>query len=144
MNAVDDTGSIVAEPDWSLLLSDALELASAADHWRRVTCEMRERETLSPSNAHAVQRLVLSYIVYDRCSREVADNGAVLKPKRGNPKAIARLSPHFQAMREAGNDAERLEAELGLSPRRRSGVAKVQKRATRKTASQNYLKPVAQ
>lgn len=144
MNAVENTGGIAPEPDWSLLLSDDLERQTASDHWRRITTEMRERETLAASNAHAVQRLVLSYVVYDRCSREVAENGAVTKPKRGNPKAIARLSPHFQAMREAGNDAERLEAELGLSPRRRSGVSKVQKRATRQTASQNYLKPVAQ
>ncbi|QQN73944.1 P27 family phage terminase small subunit [Croceicoccus sp. YJ47] len=144
MNAVEGTGGIVAEPDWALLLSDGLEQEAASGHWRRVTNEMRDRDTLAASNAHAVQRLVLSYILYDRCSRDVAENGAVTKPKRGNPKAIARLSPYFQAMREAGSDAERLEADLGLTPRRRSSVTKVQKRTERKTASANYLKPVAQ
>jgi phage terminase small subunit len=86
---------------------------------------------------------VLAYVIYDRCSREVAENGAVLKPKRGNPKAIARLSPHFQAMREAASDAAALEAELGLSPRRRSAAAKVVKKARAARASDAYLRPVA-
>ena len=144
MKPVTDTGSIVDEPDWSLLLSDDLEKQTAGEHWRKITTEMRERDTLAPPNAHSIQRLVLSYVIYDRCSREVAENGAVSKPKRGNPKAIARLSPHYQAMREAGTDAERLEAELGLSPRRRSSVSKVQKRDRRQSASANYLKPIAQ
>ena len=135
------TGAIVVEPEWTLLLSDEIELAAAAEHWRRITTEMKERDTLAPSNAHAIQRLVLAYIVFDRCSREVADNGAVLKPKRGNPKAIARLSPYFTAMREAGADADRQEQELGLSPRRRAGVAKVEKRQQRAArGSDSYLK----
>lgn len=141
MNVIEGTGLIVVEPDWSLLLSDPLELATAAEHWRRVTAEMREREILSPANGHAVQRLVLAYVVYDRCAREVADNGAVLKPKRGNPKAIARLSPYFTAMREAASDADRQEQELGISPRRRAGAAKVVKKATRVTGAQRYIKP---
>lgn len=136
---IDGTGTIVPEPDWTLLLSDGLELAAAAEHWRRITTEMKDREILAPANAHAIQRLVLAYIVFDRCSREVAENGAVLKPKRGNPKAIARLSPYFTAMREAGSDADRQEQELGLSPRRRAGAAKVVKKATRTTGG-GYLK----
>ncbi|MAW99534.1 MAG: phage terminase small subunit P27 family [Sphingomonas sp.] len=144
MNAVDDTGGIVKEPSWELLLSDDLEQAAAKEHWRRVTTEMRERETLSASNAHAVQRLVLAYLLYDRCSREVTESGPVLKPKRGNPKAIARLSPYYTAMRDAGADAERMEAELGLSPRQRNSAAKVQRKGKRTSASANYLKPVAQ
>ena len=136
---IDGTGAIVVEPDWSLLLNDEIELAAAAEHWRRITTEMKERDTLAPANAHAIQRLVLAYIVFDRCSREVADNGAVLKPKRGNPKAIARLSPYFTAMREAGSDADRQEQELGLSPRRRAGAAKVERKARRSTGG-GYLK----
>lgn len=137
---IDGTGAIVAEPDWALLLTDDLEIAAAAEHWRRVTTELRERDLLAPANAHAVQRLVLAYLVFDRCSREVAENGAVLKPKRGNPKAIARLSPYFTAMREAGSDADRQEQELGISPRRRSGAAKVAVKKTVRTTGGGYLK----
>lgn len=143
MHAVSDTGKIVGEPDWALLLTDGLEIAAAAEHWRQITTEMKGRDTLAASNGHAIQRLVLSYVLYDRSSREVAENGAVLKPKRGNPKAIARLSPYYTAMREAGVDAERMEAELGLSPRRRSGVAKVQRKVEKRTGADRFLKPVA-
>lgn len=143
MNVVPGTGDIVPEPHWRMLLTDDLEIAAAAEHWRRISSEMKDRDILSPSNGHAVQRLVLSYVIYDRCSREVAENGAVLKPKRGNPKAIARLSPHFQAMREAASDAAALEAELGLSPRRRSAAAKVVKKARAARASDAYLRSVA-
>lgn len=139
MHAIEGTGAIVAEPAWALLLSDHLERDTAAEHWRKVTTELKERDLLSPSNGHMIQRLVLAYIVFDRCSREVAETGAVLKPKRGNPKAIARLSPYFTAMREAGADAERLEAELGISPRRRNGAGKVTKRAQRTTGADAFL-----
>lgn len=139
MNVVPGTGDIVPEPHWRMLLNDDLEITAAADHWRRVTTEMKERGILAPSNGHAIQRLILAYVIYDRCSREVAEHGAVLKPKRGNPKAIARTSPHFTAMREAGSDAERQEAELGLSPRRRAAAAKVEKKARTARASDTYL-----
>jgi len=142
MNEIEGTGSIVAEPDWALLLTDELEQRAAAEHWRIVTTEMREREILAPTNAHSIQRLVIAYIVYDRAARTVAEQGAVLKPKRGNPKAIARLSPYFTAMREAGADAAALETELGLSPRRRAAATKVVKNARKKTAASNYLKSV--
>ncbi len=137
---IDGTGAIVAEPDWKLLLTDEMERASAADHWRRITTELKERDLLSPANAHAIQRLVLSYVVYDRCSRDVAENGAVTKPKRGNPKSIARLSPYFSAMREAGSDADRLEQELGLTPRRRGAVTAVVKKSARTTSADKYLR----
>ena len=143
MDVIEGTGVIVPEPDWSLLLTDALELAAASEHWRRLTTELKDRDLLAPANGHAVQRLVIAYVVYDRCAREVAENGAVLKPKRGNPKAIARLSPYFTAMREAGSDADRQEQELGVSPRRRSGAARVVKKSTRRTGADAYLKPVA-
>jgi P27 family predicted phage terminase small subunit len=143
MDAIDGTGQIVSPPEWALLLTDGLEVEAARRHWDRITNEMRERETLAPSNGHAIQRLVLAYVIFDRCSREVADQGAVLKPKRGNPKSIARLSPHFTAMREAGNDAERMEAELGLTPRRRGAVTKVQRKVVKRTGADRFLKPVA-
>ncbi|WP_313045539.1 P27 family phage terminase small subunit [Brevundimonas sp.] len=139
MNVVPGTGDIVPEPHWRMLLTDDLEVEAAGEHWRRITAEMRERGILSPSNGHAIQRLVLAYVIFDRCSREVAEHGAVSKPKRGNPRSIARISPHFTAMREAGSDAERLEAELGLSPRRRATAAKVEKKARTARASDAYL-----
>jgi P27 family predicted phage terminase small subunit len=140
MNLIDGTGALVAEPDWESLYSDVLERASAAEHWRVVTTELRERGLLAPANGHSLQRLVNAYLVYDRMAREVAEHGAVTKPKRGNPKSIARLSPYFTAMREAGNDAATLEAELGLSPRRRAGAAKVERKQKVSRPSDAYLR----
>lgn len=139
LTSIEGTGAIVAEPDWALLLTDPLDRDAAAEHWRRVTTELRDRDLLAPANAHAIQRLVLAYLVYDRCSQEVADNGAVLKPKRGNPKAIARMSPYFTAMRQAGADADRQEQELGLSPRRRAGATKATKKVSRTTGADAFL-----
>ena len=88
MNLIDGTGDIVPEPHWRMLLNDDLEIATAQDHWRRITNEMRERNTLASTNGHAIQRLVLAYVLYDRCSHEVAENGAVTKPKRGNSSQL--------------------------------------------------------
>lgn len=143
METVEGTGEIVPEPHWRLLLSDDLEVQAATEYWRLITTEMRERSLLSPANCHSLQRLVLAYINYDRSARDVAENGAVTKPRRGNTKAIARLSPHYTAMREAGADAATLEAELGISPRRRSTASKVDKKARSARAADQYLRPIA-
>ncbi|MEZ0495411.1 P27 family phage terminase small subunit [Sphingomonas sp. IW22] len=133
--------SVVAQPDWSLLLPDAREQAVAAEHWRRLVGEMMDREILSSSNGHALQRLVLAYLVYDRCSRALADGGIVDEPNADNPKAIARLSIHYKAMQEAEKTAERLEAQLGLTPGRRGKVAKVTKKRQRTAGADAFLGP---
>jgi P27 family predicted phage terminase small subunit len=143
MDVVEGSGIVIPEPNWRMLLTDELELEAAAEYWRIVTTEMRERGILSPSNRHAIQRLIMSYVVHDRESRTVAEQGAVLKPKRGNPKSIARMSPHFTAMREAGSDAAQIEAELGLAPRRRAAAAKVERKTKVSRASDAYLKPIS-
>lgn len=133
--------SIVGEPDWAVLLPDAAERVVAGGHWRRIIEEMMAREILSSSNGHAIQRLVLAYIVYDRCSRRVADDGLVTEANPENTKAIDRLSIYYKAMREAESTAERLEAQLGLSPGRRSKVGKVVKRRERTAGADAFLGP---
>jgi len=143
MNAIDGTGIIVEEPDWSRFLKTAAEKADAAEHWRRLTTEMRDREILSPANAHALLRLVITYVVHDRAAADAGKLGGVAKPKRGNPKSIARVSPHFTVMKESAAAAASIEAELGLAPRRRNGVAKVQRRVAKRTGADRFLKPVA-
>lgn len=139
MNVIEGTGAIVAEPDWTSLFNDELEIATASEYWRIVTTELRDRGLLAPVNGHAVQRLVCAYLMHDRMYRQVAENGVVLKPRRGNSKAIARISPYFTAMREAMSDANALEAELGLSPRRRGSVTKVERKQRKERASDGYL-----
>ncbi|MEK9211377.1 phage terminase small subunit P27 family [Sphingomonas sp. 2378] len=136
---VDET--IVAQPDWPALLPNADEQAVARGHWRRIVQEMMSREILSSSNGHALQRLVLAYIVYDRCSREVAATGLVTEANKENSKAIDRLSIYYKAMREAETTAERLEAQLGLSPGRRSKVGKVAKQRRGTAGADQFLGP---
>ena len=133
------TAAIVAEPAWTALLTDKLERVAAKAHWKRLTAEMAELETLSASNGHSLQRLILAYIIYDRCSAMVAADGLVIEPAANNPKAIARLSIHYTAMREAEKTAERLESQLGLSPGRRGKVGKAIKRKERKAGADAFL-----
>lgn len=102
---------------------------------------MREREIFSQANVHALLRLVLAYLVYDRCSLIVATEGLVTAPNPDNPKSIARLSIHYKAMAEAEKTAERLEAQLGLSPGRRSRVGKVTKKRERSAGADAFLGP---
>lgn len=129
------------EPDWERLLPDAAERVAASAHWQRIVGEMRERETFADSNSHSVQRLVLAYLVYDRCSLSVATDGLVTEPAPDNPKAIARLSIYYQAMREAEKTTERLEQQLGLTPGRRAKVGKVTKKRERSAGADAFLGP---
>jgi P27 family predicted phage terminase small subunit len=143
MEVIEGSGEIVPEPDWRNIFDDVLDVAAASEHWGRVSRELRDRTLLSPVNAHAMQRLVIAYIVYDRAARDVASQGAVTKPRRGNTKAIARVSPHFTVMREAAADAASLEAELGVSPRRRSSATKVDNARKTSRPADRFLRPVS-
>ena len=138
MNVIEGTGAIVVEPDWSKLFDDEIEQAAAKEHWRIVTTELRDRQLLAAANGHSIQRLVCAYLMFDRMYREVAESGVVTKPRRGNNKAIARVSPYFTAMREAGSDADRIEAELGISPRRRGSASKVERKQAKARAADAY------
>jgi P27 family predicted phage terminase small subunit len=140
---VENTGDIIAEPDWEGLFNDELEIGAAREHWRRITTELKDRSLMAPANAHALQRLVVAYVLYDREMRIVAEQGTVTKPKRGNSRAIARTSPHFTAMRELASDAAVLEQEFGISPRRRSAATKVQNGKKAPRAADGYLRTVS-
>jgi P27 family predicted phage terminase small subunit len=129
----------ILEPDWKRLLPESAEQLAASEHWRRVAGEMQDLEILSLANGHALQRLVLAYLVYDRCSKNVAADGLVTEPSKDNPKSIARLSIHYKAMREAENTAQRLEDQLGLTPGKRGRVSKVAKKRERKAGADAFL-----
>lgn len=129
------------QPDWARLLPDTGEQSAARIHWSCIVQEMKDREIFSASNRHSVQRLIVAYLVYDRCSLLVGADGLVTEPNPQNPKSIARLSIHYKAMREAESTAERLEAQLGLSPGRRGKVGKVTKRRERSAGADAFLGP---
>lgn len=143
MQSIEGSGLIVVEPDWESLLSDDMERGWAREHWRVLTTELKDRMLLSPANGHALQRLVLCYIIYDRAANEVAEHGAVSKPKRGSSRSIARVSPNFSVMREMAADAATGEAEFGLAPRRRAQAKKAETSKKTARAADGYLRPVA-
>lgn len=140
VGVIQGTGDIIQEPNWELLFSDIWEIEAAKEYWRVLTTELKDRNLLAPVNSHSVQRLICHWIMFDRMYRECAENGIVLRPKRGaKGAAMVRISPHFTALREANSDAFALEAELGLSPRRRGSVTPVGKKAVKSKASDAYL-----
>ena len=141
-NLTTNTGGLLVEPNWKLIYSDPTEIAAAAEYWRVVGIELRERDLLSPTNAHALQRLVMLSLLFDRAAREVAEHGAVIPASPGNPKSIARISPAWASMREAGAALLVLEGELGLTPRRRKAVTKVERHTRATRAADTYLRPI--
>lgn len=141
MNVIEGTGAIVVEPDWDSFLKFPADRSAAREYWRAITTEMRGRNILSQANGHAIGRLVMLYLAHDKAAVDAVNAGPVLKPKRGNPKAIARTNPSLSAMKDTGAAAAVLEAELGLPPRRRSSAAPVEKKQQRTTGADAYLKP---
>jgi phage terminase small subunit len=124
------------QPDWQQLFSDTAECAAAAAYWSTVVATMRAAETLSTANGHAIKRLVVAAIVYDRASAAVARDGAVRRVK-----GVDRKSPQWALMKQSAEMCAGIEAELGLPPVRRGRVGKVT-RKSRRTAADGYLKPV--
>ena len=135
-------GADVDEPDWELLIperEDGLEgklREMAHREWVRVTAELRDAQTLAPVNRHGVQRLVLAYLRYDFAAANVMKFGAVVAPKRTK---VPQLNIWQVEMRAADADANGLEMELCLNPRRRAAAGKVQRKAKRATAADGYL-----
>lgn len=73
------SGAIVVQPDGYSLFNDELEIASAREHWRIVTTELKDRQLRAAANGHSIQRLVCAYLIFDRMYREVAEHGVVVK-----------------------------------------------------------------
>ncbi len=105
-----------SEPDWALLLNDALDIAAARDSWLIVTAELRAAGRWTPANAHAVERLCIAYCLYDRAAREVLEHGAITRAAKTK---VPQYSLHFTVLGNMDGVATRLEAELMISPRKR-------------------------
>lgn len=130
------------EPDWPLIFSDEIEIAAVRRYWRHAVQAMRDAGTLLPENEPAILRLMMVYTLYDRNAKEVAENGAVIAPKRKNSRAISRVSPHFTAMSTLSKEALALESDLGLTPRSRNKVTPAKRKANQRVIGGGYLKVV--
>jgi P27 family predicted phage terminase small subunit len=134
--AIDGGDGTPEQPDWCLLFSGADECAAATAHWSTITSAMRAAETLSVANGHAIKRLVIAQIVFDRACAAVARDGAVRRVK-----GVDRRNPQWMLVKQSAEMCAGIEAELGLPPVRRGRVGKVARKASR-SAADNYLKPV--
>jgi P27 family predicted phage terminase small subunit len=112
------------EPDWSTQFSDELDQVLAHQQWVVITGELRGSEKLANANGRAVKRLVDGYVLYEIALRHVAEEGAVF-PRKG--KKQPSYNPWFTVLKDANAWASTAEAELTITPRRRSSGGKVQK-----------------
>jgi P27 family predicted phage terminase small subunit len=134
---IDGDRDLPEQPDWQLLFSATAEYAAAVRHWTCVVAAMRAADTISRANGASVKRLVLAQIVYDRAALAVMRDGAIRRVK-----SVDRKNPSWMVMRQASEMCSALEAELGLSPAKRSRVGKVARSVRRRTAADTYLRPV--
>jgi len=128
------------EPDWSVYYSDELDLSFVRAQWRSIIGEMRDAQTLCPDNGDVIKRLIGLRLEADRQLREMGERGAIRAAKKTR---VRQIDPAWTVFKQASEGAAALEAELALSPRRRNSGGKVQRKARRATAADEFLKPIA-
>lgn len=92
------------EPAWAEVLANQDERQAASGYWRGITVAMDRKP--AASNAHAILRLVVAYIVHDRAS------AAVMRSREVDERAWA-------VQVTASQLAAQLERDLGILPRGR-------------------------
>ncbi len=110
------------EPSWDKIYPEKQQQALASAMWREIVSEMKSAGTLSPANGHAIKRLVCFMMVHDDAQKSVTTRGHVLEAKR---TGVAMVNPDWSIARQASELIRKLEADLGISPRRRASAAKV-------------------
>ena len=128
------------EPDWSQLYADEMDLAFASEQWGMIVREMSGRGILAAENGHAIGRLVQFRVQFERASRHVAENGAILPAKRAK---TGQWNPYWSVMTKSDEAVRTLEAELGLAPVRRSKATKVERKVRQSRAADEFIKPAA-
>jgi phage terminase small subunit len=135
--AIDGGLNLPEQPDWGLQFDSVEECTAATQYWSKIIEAMRAADTASRANGHAIARLVVFQILYDRASTAVARDGAIRRVK-----GVDRKNPQLMVMRQASEMCSGLEGELGLSPVKRGRAGKVARRARRGTAADEFLRPV--
>jgi hypothetical protein len=128
------------EPDWLVYFTDDLDLEFVRSQWRSIVNEMRDAQTLCADNGDVIKRLIGLRLEADRQLRAMGETGAIRQAKRTK---VRQIDPSWTVFKQASEAAATLEAELALSPRRRNSGGKVQRKAKRATAADEFLNPVA-
>jgi len=139
LSAIDGGDGVPAEPEWSSIFADELDIAMAHEQWGIITREMASAGTIAMPNGHTIRRLVEFRVHYERSARHVAEKGAILAPTSKKAKT-GQWNPHWSVMRQADESMRVLEAELGLSPVRRGKTTKAQHGKKAPRAADAYLR----
>ena len=139
LRTIDGGDGLPPEPDWALHYSDELDIVAARDEWGVVVREMQGAETLAVCNGHAIRRLIMFRVQFDRAANHVAKHGAIIQAKTTGKGG--QWNPFWSVMRQADHAIRALEAEIGLAPRRRTAAVKVRRRLNRGRAADDYLGP---
>ena len=139
LRTIDGGEGLPPEPEWALHFSDNLDIEAARNEWGVVVRDMHGADTLAVCNGHAIRRLVMFRVQFDRAANHVAKHGAIIKAKSTGKGG--QWNPNWSVMRQADHAIRALEAELGLAPRRRAAAVKVKRRMNRRTAADDYLGP---
>jgi hypothetical protein len=142
LSVIDGGSGAPPEPDWAVYYSDELDLGFVRAQWRSVTSEMRDAQTLCADNGDVIKRLIGLRLEADRQLRSMGESGAIRAAKRTK---VRQIDPSWTVFKQASEAAAALEAELALSPRRRNSGGKVQRKAKRATAADEFVsrKPAA-
>lgn len=127
------------EPNWRAIFGRINDRTVAAEHWKGIVAEIRTAEKLAAANGHAILRLVVAYMTFDRSAKEVMKSGPVMKAKK---TGVPTYNPWWTTMSNAASQAAALEKELCISPRDRSTGGKVVRKARKATGAAAYLKTV--
>lgn len=148
LSVIDGGGLDLEEPLWDLLIpepeidGDGLPVIFrdvASRHWKRAVRRASQRQVLDDDNAHQLQRYALACARYDHAIAQVNRIGGVVKaPKTKVPM----LSMWHTVAKQLADECTVYEAELGISPRRRSSATKAQRQTKKASAADAYLKPV--
>ena len=128
------------ETNWNAIFGRVGDRNAAAAHWKSIVAEVRSAEKLAAANGHAILRLVVAYMTFDRSAKEVMKSGPVMKAKK---TGVPTYNPWWTTMSNAGSQAAALEKELCISPRDRNAGGRVERTKRKTTAAANYLTPVA-
>jgi P27 family predicted phage terminase small subunit len=135
--AFDGGDGVPPEPNWVRYFGRKADREAASEHWKRIISWLRQAETLTVVNTHAVQRLVVAYIEYDQAAKAVLK----LSPVIPAPKTkVLTYNPWWTVQANAAGQIEALEKQLCITPRDRNSGGKVEKRARRTTGADRYLK----
>lgn len=135
LTAIDGGAGTPPEPDWSLTFSDAAEIIKAHEEWTAVISELKEAEALTVANGHAIKRLVVFRLLYDRTADTVVEQGAVVPAKRTK---VPSHSAHWTVLRQSAEVIAGAEAELGIAPTRRGKLVPVKRRKAKPRAADAY------